>query len=67
MIILQAKVGSGETSFAGSFAGYDEYVPMVDKAVDATWKVKPTAINRAPSKGNIFMLSLVASNTGKRN
>lgn len=54
MIILQAKVGSGETSFTGSFAGYDEYVPMVDKAVDATWKVKPTAINRAPSKGNFF-------------
>ncbi|VYS65373.1 unnamed protein product [Arabidopsis thaliana] len=47
----EAKVGSGETSLAGSFAGYDEYVPMVDKAVDATWKVKPTAINRAPSKG----------------
>lgn len=50
---LQAKIGSGETSFAGSLAGYDEYVPMVDKAVDATWKVKPTTtINRVQSKGN---------------
>ncbi|KFK30497.1 hypothetical protein AALP_AA7G269400 [Arabis alpina] len=46
----EAKVGAGETSFAGGFAGYDEYVPMVDKAVDATWKVKPATINRVPSK-----------------
>lgn len=64
---MQAKIGSGETSFAGGFAGYDEYVPMVDKAVDATWKVKP-AVNRVPSKGNLFTLSerkvsLLASNT----
>ncbi|CAN8328786.1 unnamed protein product [Cochlearia groenlandica] len=47
----ETKIGSGETSLAGSFAGYDEYVPMVDKAVDATWNVKPTTINRVPSKG----------------
>lgn len=47
--ILQAKI-AGETSLAGSFPGYDEYVPMVDKAVDATWKVKP-AIHRVASKG----------------
>ncbi|CAG7898964.1 hypothetical protein BRARA_H01817 [Brassica rapa] len=48
----EAKIGSGETSFASSLAGYDEYVPMVDKAVDATWKVKPTTtINRVQSKG----------------
>jgi len=46
---LQAKI-AGETSLAGSFPGYDEYVPMVDKAVDATWKVKP-AIQRVASRG----------------
>ncbi|CAA7020630.1 unnamed protein product [Microthlaspi erraticum] len=46
----EAKIGAGETSFAGSFAGYDEYIPMVDKAVDATWKVKPATSNRVPSK-----------------
>lgn len=56
VIILQAKIGTGETSFAGSFAGYDEYIPMVDKAVDATWKVKPATSNRVPSKGNFLML-----------
>lgn len=28
----------GSVSYTGSFSGYDEYVPMVDKAVDAVWK-----------------------------
>ncbi|KAI3525358.1 hypothetical protein L2E82_51605 [Cichorium intybus] len=28
----------GGTSYAGPFSGYDEYVPMVDKAVDSGWK-----------------------------
>lgn len=46
---LQAKI-AGETSLAGGLLGYDEYVPMVDKTVDATWKVKP-AIQRVASKG----------------
>lgn len=33
----EAKV-VGKASYASSFPGYDEYVPMVDKAVDASWK-----------------------------
>ncbi|KAG2705695.1 hypothetical protein I3760_05G068500 [Carya illinoinensis] len=33
----EAKV-AGKASFAGRFSGYDEYVPMVDKPVDAGWK-----------------------------
>ncbi|KAK6946283.1 CRAL-TRIO lipid binding domain, partial [Dillenia turbinata] len=28
----------GNATFGGAFAAYDEYVPMVDKAVDAVWK-----------------------------
>ncbi|GJS85097.1 phosphatidylinositol/phosphatidylcholine transfer protein SFH8 isoform X2 [Tanacetum coccineum] len=32
----------GATSFAGQFSGYDEYVPMVDKAVDSGWKKQPS-------------------------
>ncbi|XP_058785635.1 phosphatidylinositol/phosphatidylcholine transfer protein SFH8-like [Vicia villosa] len=28
----------GKTSFASNLSGYDEYVPMVDKPVDAEWK-----------------------------
>ncbi|KAK6136730.1 hypothetical protein DH2020_029558 [Rehmannia glutinosa] len=28
----------GTAGYAGHFSGYDEYVPMVDKAVDAGWK-----------------------------
>ncbi|KAK4477124.1 hypothetical protein RD792_016334 [Penstemon davidsonii] len=32
----------GTAGYAGHFSGYDEYVPMVDKAVDSGWK-KPTS------------------------
>ncbi|KAI3446139.1 hypothetical protein Pfo_002804 [Paulownia fortunei] len=28
----------GTAGYAGHFSGYDEYVPMVDKAVDSGWK-----------------------------
>lgn len=47
---MQAKV-VGKASYAGSFSGYDEYVPMVDKAVDAGWKKQ--TLNQKPhsSKG----------------
>ncbi|KAF8118383.1 hypothetical protein N665_0005s0146 [Sinapis alba] len=48
----EAKI-AGETSLAGGLLGYDEYVPMVDKTVDATWKVKP-AIQRVASKGDLM-------------
>lgn len=33
----EAKI-AGKTSYAGNFSGYDEYVPMVDKVVDSSWK-----------------------------
>ncbi|XP_071741590.1 phosphatidylinositol/phosphatidylcholine transfer protein SFH8-like isoform X2 [Rutidosis leptorrhynchoides] len=32
----------GDTSYAGQFSGYDEYVPMVDKAVDSVLKKQPS-------------------------
>jgi hypothetical protein len=47
---MQAKV-VGKTSFAGSFPGYDEYVPMVDKAVDASWKKQASLQRPCTSKG----------------
>jgi hypothetical protein len=28
----------GKASYASNLSGYDEYVPMVDKPVDAEWK-----------------------------
>lgn len=37
---------TGKTAFAGSYSGYDEYVPMVDKPVDAGWK-KQSSIQRS--------------------
>lgn len=37
LLKMQSKV-VGKAGFAGNFSGYDEYVPMVDKAVDAGWK-----------------------------
>ncbi|XP_062145414.1 protein FAR1-RELATED SEQUENCE 2-like [Alnus glutinosa] len=45
----EAKV-VGKTSFAGSFPGYDEYVPMVDKAVDASWKKQASLQRPCTSK-----------------
>ncbi|ESQ46056.1 hypothetical protein EUTSA_v10000082mg [Eutrema salsugineum] len=60
----EAKI-AGETSLAGSFPGYDEYVPMVDKAVDATWKVKP-AIQRVASKGALMSPSVPKDPEGIR-
>ncbi|KAL9418154.1 hypothetical protein AB3S75_041052 [Citrus x aurantiifolia] len=50
----EAKV-VGKTSYAGSFSGYDEYVPMVDKAVDSSWKKQPSL--RSPAaKGSLPQL-----------
>ncbi|XP_048337115.2 phosphatidylinositol/phosphatidylcholine transfer protein SFH8 isoform X1 [Ziziphus jujuba] len=40
----------GKASYAGSFLGYDEYVPMVDKAVDACWKKQALIQKPHPSK-----------------
>ena len=49
-VTLMVKV-AGKTNFAGSYSGYDEYVPMVDKPVDAGWK-KQSSIQRSfSSKG----------------
>ncbi|XP_061340614.1 phosphatidylinositol/phosphatidylcholine transfer protein SFH8-like isoform X2 [Gastrolobium bilobum] len=43
----------GKSSYAGSgnLPGYDEYVPMVDKAVDATWKNQASLQRSHSSKG----------------
>lgn len=47
---VQAKV-VGKASCAGSFSGYDEYVPMVDKAVDAGWKKQASLQKSHSPKG----------------
>ncbi|XP_047333563.1 phosphatidylinositol/phosphatidylcholine transfer protein SFH6-like isoform X3 [Impatiens glandulifera] len=44
----EAKV-IGKTSYAGSY-GYDEYVPMVDKTVDAVWNKQPSSQSPFASK-----------------
>ncbi|XP_054786535.1 phosphatidylinositol/phosphatidylcholine transfer protein SFH6-like isoform X2 [Prosopis cineraria] len=46
----EAKV-VGETSNAGNLSGNDEYVPMVDKSVDASWKKQPFLQRSCTSKG----------------
>lgn len=48
----EAKV-VGKTSYAGTFSGYDEYVPMVDKAVDASWKKQPALQKPCNSQGTL--------------
>ncbi|GFY94989.1 Sec14p-like phosphatidylinositol transfer family protein [Actinidia rufa] len=45
----EAKV-IGKASYASSFPGYDEYVPMVDKAVDAGWKRQASSPKPSTSK-----------------
>ncbi|XP_038706419.1 phosphatidylinositol/phosphatidylcholine transfer protein SFH8-like isoform X1 [Tripterygium wilfordii] len=49
----EAKV-VGKASYAGSFSGYDEYVPMVDKPVDAGWKKQAPIQRTSTSKGIVF-------------
>ncbi|WMV13085.1 hypothetical protein MTR67_006470 [Solanum verrucosum] len=39
--IKQAKA-IGMPGYTSNFPGYDEYVPMVDKAVDSAWKKEPS-------------------------
>ncbi|XP_028773493.1 phosphatidylinositol/phosphatidylcholine transfer protein SFH8 isoform X1 [Neltuma alba] len=46
----EAKV-VGKTNYAGNLPGYDEYVPMVDKAVDASWKNQASLQRSYTSKG----------------
>ncbi|XP_010254745.1 PREDICTED: phosphatidylinositol/phosphatidylcholine transfer protein SFH8-like isoform X2 [Nelumbo nucifera] len=45
----EAKV-AGKASYNACLSEYDEYVPMVDKAVDAGWK-KQVSFQRSSSKG----------------
>lgn len=40
----------GKASYAGTFLGYDEYVPMVDKAVDAGWNRQASLPKTSVSK-----------------
>ena len=47
---FQAKV-AGKTNYASNLSGYDEYVPMVDKAVDASWKNSASLQKPSTSKG----------------
>lgn len=46
----EAKV-NGSASHTNTFLGYDEYVPMVDKAVDAGWKKQASFKKVTASKG----------------
>lgn len=47
---MQAKV-IGKAGYAVNFSGYDEYVPMVDKAVDAEWKKQVSLQQSLSMKG----------------
>ncbi|KAK9050206.1 hypothetical protein SSX86_030825 [Deinandra increscens subsp. villosa] len=48
----EAKV-IGATSYAGQFSGYDEYVPMVDKAVDSVLKKQASMPKPLAPKGSM--------------
>ena len=49
-VTIQVKV-PGKNGFAGSYSGYDEYVPMVDKPVDSGWKKQSPIPRFYSSKG----------------
>ncbi|XP_027353742.1 phosphatidylinositol/phosphatidylcholine transfer protein SFH8-like [Abrus precatorius] len=63
----EAKV-VGKSSYAGScnLAGYDEYVPMVDKAVDAGWKNQTSFQRSQTSKGTPSLLDTPKTPEGIR-
>ncbi|GAB2267331.1 Phosphatidylinositol/phosphatidylcholine transfer protein sfh8 [Dionaea muscipula] len=58
----EAKI-SGKMSYNGNFSGYDEYVPMVDKPVNAGWK-KQSSAQRTASKGTIALHDIKRSPDG---
>ncbi|KAK2966014.1 hypothetical protein RJ640_017092 [Escallonia rubra] len=53
----EAKI-IGAANYASSFPGYDEYVPMVDKAVDAGWKKQSSVPKPYASKG-LYRLAII--------
>lgn len=49
-MFIQARVGS-KVSAAGGLSEYDEYIPMVDKSVDAGWKKHASCQEPYSSRG----------------
>ncbi|KAK6916599.1 CRAL-TRIO lipid binding domain [Dillenia turbinata] len=45
----------GNATFGGAHAAYDEYVPMVDKSVDASWKKQPSPQRPYSYKGALSL------------
>ncbi|KAJ9132840.1 hypothetical protein P3X46_033668 [Hevea brasiliensis] len=45
----------GKASYVGKFSGYDEYVPMVDKAVDGGWKKQSSVQRPSVSKATLAL------------
>ncbi|KAG9148180.1 hypothetical protein Leryth_014091 [Lithospermum erythrorhizon] len=43
----------GNSGYVGNFSGYDEYVPMVDKAVDCAWKKQVSDEEARTPKGMV--------------
>eukprot|EP00262_Sarcandra_glabra_P006756 TRINITY_DN1927_c0_g5_i1.p1 TRINITY_DN1927_c0_g5~~TRINITY_DN1927_c0_g5_i1.p1 ORF type:complete len:626 (-),score=145.02 TRINITY_DN1927_c0_g5_i1:72-1949(-) len=50
----EAKM-AGKASYNGGFPEFDEYVPMVDKAVDAGWKKEVSHQRLSVSKGTVSL------------
>ncbi|KAI4342147.1 hypothetical protein MLD38_026802 [Melastoma candidum] len=46
---------TGKSSYPGAFSGYDEYIPMVDKAVDSSWKKQSCIQSPSSSKGGVTL------------
>ncbi|KAJ8763545.1 hypothetical protein K2173_002428 [Erythroxylum novogranatense] len=40
--VLEETKIVGKANYAGNLSGFDEYIPMIDKAVDSGWKKQPS-------------------------
>jgi hypothetical protein len=61
----EAKV-NGKASYVGSFSGYDEYIPMVDKGVDAVWKRPASSQKPSSYKGTVPLSDIPKAPEGFR-
>jgi hypothetical protein len=52
--VREEAKAAGKTTYVGNFSGYDEYVPMVDKAVDAIWNKQSATQSSSASKGMVL-------------
>ncbi|KAM7252253.1 hypothetical protein ACFE04_024136 [Oxalis oulophora] len=63
--VREEAKGAGKSIYTGDFSGYDEYVPMVDKAVvDASWNKQLATQSSSVKKGMVVQPDRATSSEG---